>query len=134
MRAPLHDKVLGLALDIVDASQTGHEAAGAKAYAKLKHLCERNAGTERDHPLQWEALGDFAESHDDSIAAYGRGLDCATRLRLADYAASIRFAIAEIHRERGDATVAAELARAAQATATGELKIAIERFLQELDT
>jgi hypothetical protein len=103
----------------------------------LKELCALNEGGELDHPLQWEALGDFSESHVDALAAYEKGLQCAARLRLPEYKASIKFAMAESYFGEGNVAEARRLIREARTDAKGsaddELKAAIKEFLAELD-
>lgn len=137
MRPPLYKKVHDLALAIVDASAAADEAGESAAYTALKELCELNEGGELDHPLQWEALGDFAESHVDALAAYEKGLQCATRLRLPEYKASIKFALAESYFGEGNVAEARRLAGEARTDAKGsaddELKAAIKQFLAEID-
>lgn len=137
MRPPLYKKVHDLALDIVNASAEADEGRESEAFAALKGLCESNDGGDLDHPLQWEALGDFSESHADAMAAYEKGLQCAARLRLPEYKASIRFAMAESLHGEGDIAEARRLAREARTDAKGsvddELKGAIKLFLAEID-
>lgn len=136
MQAPLYDAVLELAEAIVSASADADEARGVEAYAALKSLCELNEGGELDHPLQWEALGDFAESHAAAMKAYETGLQCAARLNLAEYAASIKFAMAEGHHDEGNVDEARRLAREARLDARRsddkDLKAAIKQFLFEI--
>jgi hypothetical protein len=136
MRPPLYGAVHDLAVAIVNASADADEARAAESYAALRNLCESNAGGERDHPLQWEALGDFSESHAVALAAYEKGLQCAVRLRLPEYMASIKFALAESHHGEGDVAEARRLIREAKADAKGsadeELKEAINQFLAEI--
>ena len=136
MRPPLCEKVHNLALGIVDASADADEAREAEAYAALKNLCELNEGGDLDHPLQWEALGDFSESHAAALQAYEKGLQCAARLRLPEYKASIRFAMAESYQAEGDVAEARKLALEARTDAKGtaddELKAAIKQLLVEI--
>lgn len=136
MQAPLYDEVHGLALDIVNASARDDEEEGAIAYAQLKALCDSNDGGEYDHPLQWEALGDFSHDHVEANAAYDKGLKCAQRLGLVEYIASIKFAKAESYNEEGYSAEALELANDALAdaelAAETELLSAIKGFLTEL--
>lgn len=131
----LYDDIHRLALDIVNASTNSDEAARLAAYAKLTTLCETNANSELDHPLQWEALGDFSQDYGVAISAYERGLQCASRLELAEYIASIKFAMAENHHEQGFLAEAIRLANEALAeveyTTEVQLQAAIESFLME---
>lgn len=135
MQVPLYDEVHGLALDIVNASARGDEEEGAIAYAQLKELCDNNDGCDNDHPLQWEALGDFSHDHVEAIAAYDKGLKCAQRLGLLEYIASIKLAMAESYSEVGNSAEAFVLANDAMAdaehAAESELQAAIKDFLNE---
>ena len=136
MQSPLYDDVHGLAIDIVNASARGDEDECAAAYAQLKVLCDRNDGGDFDHPLQWEALGDFSHDHIAAIAAYDKGLKCARRLGLLQYVASIKFAMAESYHDEGYSAEAFALANEAMAdaehTTDAELPAAIKGFLHEL--
>ncbi len=113
MRAPLHDDINCLAINLLHAAENGKPKDEAKAYHALKALCEEHRGGELDHPLQWEALGDFSAGHEQAIAAYARGLQCAERLGIDEYLASINLAMAEAQCEAGDE--AAALAHVQQA-------------------
>jgi len=136
MQAPLYDEVNELAIDIVNASSSDDEESAVEAYTKLKDLCDSHDGGRLDHPLQWEALGDFSDSLEAAISAYEKGLACASRLSLPEYAASIKFAIAESHYEQDNLSDARRFAREAKAEADntddGELQAAISDFLNEL--
>lgn len=136
MHPPLYQEVHDLALRIVNASSDDDDHVAAEAYAALKNICELNEGGDLDHPLQWEALGDFSENHIAALQAYEKGLYCAARLNLAEYTASIKFAMAESYHAEGQGAEAYKFAREAKADArnTGddELKTAIKEFLAEI--
>lgn len=138
MIAPLYDVIVGLAGDLVRASEKNNEQLAEENYECLLNLCNEHKSTEFDHPLQWEALGDFSTSLDDSVRAYNTGLECAERLGLTGYLASIRFALAEIYAERGDHEGAKQLCAEAKQHANDSdqaddaLKAAIDEFLVEL--
>ena len=136
MIAPLYDAVHELALDIANASASENDQAGSDAYDALKELCQSQEGSELDHPLQWEALGDFSESHEEALDAYQKGLSCSSKLDLPEYSASIKFAMAESYFEQKNLTKAQQLASEASAEAAStddnELKAAINEFLNEV--
>jgi hypothetical protein len=136
MRPPLYDAVHDLALGIVNASARDDETRRAELYAELKNLCLRSESGELNHPLQWEALGDFSDNAEDAHAAYAKGLECATRLNLGEYIASIKFAMAERHHDEGNTAEARKLALQARTDAKGtdddQLKAAIKEFLAEI--
>ena len=136
MITPLYDLVHGLALDITNSSASGNDQAGSEAYDALKELCQSQEGSELDHPLQWEALGDFSENHEEALQAYQKGLTCSSKLGLPEYSASIKFAMAESYFEQKNTSKAQQLASEASAEAAGindnELKVAINEFLNEV--
>lgn len=136
MIASLYDVVHGLALDIANASATENEQAGSEAYDALKELCQNHEGSELDHPLQWEALGDFSENHEEALQAYQKGLICSSKLGLPEYSASIKFAMAESCFEQKNTSKAQQLATEANTEAAitndNELKLAISEFLNEV--
>jgi hypothetical protein len=136
MTAPLYDVVHNLALEIANASATNNEQAGLEAYDALKELCLSQEGSDLDHPLQWEALGDFSDNHEDALQAYQKGLVCSSKLGLIEYTASIKFAMAESYFEQNNISKAQQLASEANTEAAciddNELKVAINEFLNEV--
>jgi len=137
MHAPLYDVVHGLALDIANASAAKNNELAVDAYDSLKELCESQENSELNHPLQWEALGDFSENHKDALKAYEKGLVSAEMLGLSEYSASIKFAIAESFLEQQSLSEAKKFATEASAEANktndNELKTAINEFLIEIE-
>lgn len=133
MKAALHDEVYRLSSEIVNAVEKNQQESQHKAYTELKGLCESNQESELNHPIQWEALGDFSENPAEALAAYQFGLKCAEKLELVEYKASILFAMAECYLEQGSLDDAAQWALLAQQQADGiennELKSAINEFL-----
>jgi tetratricopeptide (TPR) repeat protein len=136
MTAPLYDAVHVLALDMTNASASENDQAGSVAYEALKELCQSQEGSELDHPLQWEALGDFSESHEEALQAYRKGFSCSSKLDLPEYSASIKFAMAEIYFEQKNLQkaqrLASEASNEAASTNDNELKLAISEFLNEV--
>lgn len=137
MNGPLYDIVHSLALDISNASATENDALAGEAYDALQELCEGQENTELDHPLQWEALGDFAESLEASIEAYQKGLHCANQLNLSEYSASIKLAMAECYVEQDNMLEAHRLATEAhtevQSIDNNALSMAIAEFIDTFD-
>lgn len=136
MIAQLYDIVHGLALDIANASEAENDQAGSEAYKALKELCQSHEGGELDHPLQWEALGDFSETHEEALQAYQKGLICSSKLGFTEYSASIKLAMAESYFEQENINKAQQLASEAsieaESTVDNELKAAINEFLKEV--
>jgi hypothetical protein len=137
MRAPLYDDIHSLAINIVNASENGNEEKEVEAYDILRNLCDINEGGNYDHPLQWEALGDFSDNHIAAIDAYKKGLSCSQHLGLTEYSASINFAMAESYKGENDFIEAHKLAleslKLANTTKDKELKQAINDFIKEFD-
>lgn len=132
MKAPLYDEVHSLALDIVNASARDDSEMMESAYEVLNDLCFAHENTENDHPLQWEALGDFSHDFSSAIFAYEKGLVSCDKLNLDEYAASIKFAMAEANLEEKHVSIAKQLAAEAEILANniedGELAEAIREF------
>ncbi|MEW5248292.1 hypothetical protein [Microbulbifer discodermiae] len=80
---------------MVDASTAGNAKEYWSLYHELETLCKDNEIGERNHPFQWEALADFTTDDGASIEIYEKAFDLAENLRLRDYMASIKFALAE---------------------------------------
>lgn len=133
MRPPIYDEVHNLALAIVNASELDDDDLGAVAYKTLIDLCITHENTELNHPLQWEALGDFSESHNEAIQAYEKGLNCSNKLGLSEYSASIKLAMAESYFDQQNLVEAQRLALEANIEASVinniELKASINEFL-----
>ena len=81
MAEPIREEILQVCLDIVNASDVEDEERVKASFASLKKLCEASEATEDDHPLQWEALGDFSETYEDAVLAYEKGLKSAENLK-----------------------------------------------------
>ena len=126
-----------LSSEIILASERKDEEAQIELYSQLTLLCLEYEGGQFEHPVLWEALGDFSEESESALVAYGKGLVIAEKLDLIDYYASIKFAIAECHLENNDQFKAKNSAQEAMAFANQsnnlQLKIAIDQFIAELE-
>lgn len=131
MTAPLYDLVHSIALDIVNASSEEDETALEESYKVLKDLCESNEGSKYDHPLQWEALGDFSENVETAEKFYRKGLALAEKLNLPEYIASINFALAESYYEQGNEHEAYNLACKAKESSHGITDKALSAAINE---
>ena len=103
MRAKLSDQIHALAQTIIAANDAGDEKTEIEAYAQLRELCIGSRDSNRNHPLQWEALGDFSATHEEAVAAYEEGLVLAQKFKMKEYIASIKLALAESYYDHGDA-------------------------------
>lgn len=95
MKAPLFDTILEISQGIADASSKNNDTERTSYYQQLIKLCASNENSVNDHPLQWEALGDFTNDSEQAIDIYQKGLDCAEKLQLVDYTASIYLTMAQ---------------------------------------
>lgn len=137
MRAKLSDQIHALAQLIVAANDSGDENAEVDAYAQLQTLCYDSRNSNMNHPLQWEALGDFSVSHDDAVAAYEEGLELAQKFKMKDFIASFKLALAESYFHEGDPKTAQSLLCEAENAATDlddyQLKGAINELRAEFE-
>jgi len=99
MRPTLYDDVLQLSVDIVNASTERDTQKERKAYNRLRELCILNENTDKDHPLQWEALADFTINDEQAITVYQKALRCSQLLGLDEYSTSIYFELAKKFKE-----------------------------------
>ena len=133
MNSDIYEKVLCLAEDIVNASSVDDTKAQWNSYNALLQLCEANEESELDHPLQWEALGDFTNDNTKAVEIYEKALKVAEGYGLIDYCASIQLALAERYLAQGISNKAREYAvlagSAAKQTKDLDLRREISEFL-----
>ncbi len=136
MKAPLFEDILKICQAIAEASEKSNETARDASYKELIKLCAANENTPKDHPLQWEALADFTNDSDQAIDIYQKGIDCAERLKLTDFIASIYLAMSQRHDEMEEMDKAVEYVNKSHALiadiSNEELKTDIEAFLKDL--
>ncbi len=133
MKAPLFDDILRISQEIAEASANEKDEARTKAYTSLIKLCASNENSPKDHPLQWEALGDFTLDADQAIDIYQKGLDCAVNLSLINAKASIYLAMAQRYEEMEEAEKVAEtkglIAEMIEQVPHEELKAELQEYL-----
>lgn len=133
MNSDLYEEVRALAEDYVEASSQANTKMQWDIYNSLLLLCEENKITEKNHPLQWEALADFTSDDSKAIEIYEKALNPAKQLGLDEYIASIYLAMAERYLATGKHGKASECAtladNAAKQTANLELRKEISEFL-----
>ena len=102
-------------------------------YNALKDYCEAQSLNGYDHPFLWESLADFTIDDSAAIPLYQRALNKATGDEARAYRVSIRFALAERYKNKGERALAREYAIAADDEAKEiddlELRRRISRFL-----
>ena len=134
MKAPLYNEVHILATAIANASAAEDFDAAEELYNVLWDLCLDNENKPSNHPLQWEALGDFSSETDKAIDAYQKGLAAAKAIALPEYEASLLFAMAELNAEESQLEVARKLIQQALTIEHRNAKLAkkIVKFAKQL--
>jgi len=132
----LYKKVHTLAEGLLKAAHKEDDATFEELYSELRALCDEHENTDKNHPVQWETLADFAEESDDALVLYKKALGLAKAESAYDYIASINYAMAVLLKEIGEneqALIAAENAHA-QAGNIGdeELKEEIINLIEAL--
>jgi len=133
MKAPLYDEILEICQQIANASAEGNDDNRNNACKNLQKLCATSQGTPKDHPLQWEALGDFTEDGDLAMDIYEIALVSASKLQLPKFTTSIYLAMAQRQQEFNEPEKATEYAKQAEIASENidddELKQEIKSFL-----
>lgn len=106
MNTKIYKRVHSLAEDLMSAVQTKDQTLFDNCYSELKNVCDTNEDSDKDHPVQWETLGDFTEDRTLAIAIYDKALLKADAIKSKDFQSSIGFSIASLKLELGDKTSA----------------------------
>jgi len=136
LNTKIYQAVYVLAEELLEANNRKNQTLFAELYADLKAICVDNEGTDKDHPVQWEALADFTEDGDEALALYSKALEKATAINSKDYMSSIAYAMAELQVQMGQIKEAVENLKNAKISANKiedkELKNEIHDLLVEL--
>ncbi len=136
MKAPLYNEILDICQQIANASAEGNDEVRDNACKSLQKLCATNQGTPKDHPLQWEALGDFTEDGDLAMDIYEIALESANKLKYSTFTASIYLSMAQRQQEFEETDKAIEYAKQAKIAGENidneELKQEIKGFLADI--
>jgi hypothetical protein len=136
MNTKIYKSVLSLTDDLMSAVQEKNQSKFDGHYLALKTLCEDNENTDKDHPVQWETLGDFTDDLALAITIYQQALVKAETLNDKDFRSSIGFSIAALQVELGDKASAIEQLEKAKISCNKiidkELKAEIHDLLEEL--
>lgn len=108
MNTKIYKKVLLFTDHLMAAAQEENQKEFDKYYAELKELCEENEATDKNHPVQWETLGDFTEDLAEAVSIYEKALAKAEEINSKDFCSSIGFSIASLKVELGDKEGAVE--------------------------
>lgn len=128
-RPPHYDKVLDLALEIVNAEDQSSEW---RAYNQLNAICHTHENTDLDHPFQWETLGDYTRDPEKALLIYVKALNLAKLNSFTDYVASINLAISEQYKELSNFDKAWEYANLAQESAVKLSDLSLKQEISEL--
>lgn len=85
----IYKAVYSLAEKLMEADRKGNKAEFDSLYGQLKDICTANENTDKDHPEQWETLGDFTEDFDAALALYEKAMGKAKAINAKDHLASI---------------------------------------------
>ena len=136
MNTKIYKRVLSLTDSLMAAVEQKNQKRFDSFYAELKQLCEEHENTDKDHPVQWETLGDFTDDLALAITIYQQALSKAEAINSKDFRSSIGFSIAALKVELGDKSGAIEYLEQAKISCNKivdkELKAEIHDLLTEL--
>ncbi len=136
MNTKLYTQVHGLAEQLMANAQSKNQAEFDANYQVLKQLCLDNEDSSKDHPVQWETLGDFTDDYSLAIEIYDKALQKAKAINSKDFLSSIAYSSALLKLELGDkagAIVSLELAKtSSNKIVDKELKAEIHDLLTEI--
>ena len=136
MNTKIYKRVHSLAEDLMSAVQKKDQTLFDNCYSEFKIVCDTNENSDKDHPVQWETLGDFTEDRTLAIAIYDKALLKADAIKSKDFQSSIGFSIASLKLELGDkASAIAYLSQAkisCKRIPDFELKAEINDLLEKL--
>jgi len=125
-----------LAESLMSAVQKKDQSLFGTYYSELKIVCEENENSDKDHPVQWETLGDFTEDLALAITIYDKALLKANAIKSQDFQSSIGFSIASLKLELGDKASAIEYLTQAKLRSKRipdhDLKAEIDNLLEKL--
>ncbi|MBR7888364.1 tetratricopeptide repeat protein [Marinomonas sp. A79] len=102
MNTKIYKEVLFLAKELMSCAHKKDQAGFDGYYQELTELCQENDGTDKDHPVQWETLGDFTDDLEEAIVIYDKALARALAINSKDYLSSVGFSAATLKKELGD--------------------------------
>ena len=95
INSTIYEKAQELACNLVNASAAGDIKAYWSTYQELDALCVSNESSDKNHPFQWETLGDFPKDDAASVLIYDKAFIYSIYLGVYEYMASIKLALAE---------------------------------------
>ena len=102
MNTKIYKAVHNLAGDLMKAAHKNDQVTFDALYAELKFICDTHAGTDKDHPVQWETLADFTEELPEAVGIYQQAFELAVAQEARDFIASIGHSVAVLELELGE--------------------------------
>ena len=136
MNTKIYKQVLSLADKLMAAADANNQRLFDGHYLALRQLCEDNADSDKNHPVQWETLADFTEDLELAISIYEKALSVAESINSKDFRSSIGYAMATLKVELGNKAGAIEDLEQAKISCNKiidkELKAEIHDLLEKL--
>lgn len=136
MNTKIYKQVLSLADQLMAAAEANNQTTFDGHYLELRQLCEENANTDKDHPVQWETLADFTDDLNLAVTIYEQALKKAEAINAKDFRSSIGYTMATIKVELGNKTGAIKDLEQAKISCNKiidkELKADIHNLLEKL--
>ena len=99
MNTKIYKTVHEIAEKLMLAAQKKDEQTFTDYYEQLNALCLEYANSNKDHPVQWETLGDFTDDLVLAIEIYQKALAMAIDHNAHDFIASIAYSMATLQLE-----------------------------------
>jgi hypothetical protein len=136
MNTKIYKEVLFLAKELMSCAHKKDQTGFDTYYEELKAICNDNDDTDKDHPVQWETLGDFTDDLELAVSIYDKALLKAAAINSKDYLSSIGFSAALLKIELSEQASAIEYLEQAKIHSNKiidkELKAEIHDLLKEL--
>jgi tetratricopeptide (TPR) repeat protein len=130
MNTKIYKSVHDLAEKLLKAAYYEDRDVFDSIYEELRDICINNENTHKDHPVQWETLGDFTEDLESAVASYKKALEKSIAINSKDHMASIAFSMATLQIELGQIDAAIKNLQDAKVSAN---KIADKELKDEID-
>jgi len=102
MNTKIYKRVLSLAESLLKAANKQDQVTFDALYAELESICKEHEGQEKDHPVQWETLGDFTEDYAKAAKICRKALALADAIESADFQSSVALSLANMLIELGE--------------------------------
>ncbi|BCE00314.1 tetratricopeptide repeat protein [Marinicellulosiphila megalodicopiae] len=99
MNTKIYKAVHDLTEQLMLAAQKEDQKKFDTLYATLKAICEDNDNSKKDHPVQWETLGDFTDDFALAVEIYKIALKKSIAIHSDDHIASVAYSMATMQLE-----------------------------------